>query len=178
MAAHNDKDKNNVLESEADLSPARFNVPVKSIHREQDAQIVSLVAIERLAETLDGDDVRETVAYVPNYLEFEGLLHVKDEERDLFAHLAERAMVEDGFGDIPAALQGAHEAGDAYCCMLMADRRSSRLQLPGPRLRRVSAPSAGVREQCACAAVAVPSRYGRYGRYGGTPVRHGVSFYP
>ena len=171
MAAHNDKDKNNVSESAADLSLARLNVPVEFIHREQDPQIVFLVAIEQLAEALDADEVRETAAYPPNYLEFERPLHVEDEEPDLFPHPAKRVMVEDGFENIPAVLQGECEAGDAYCSTLMVDCRPSRLQPPGPRLRRVSWPSAGVREQRPSAAGTAPSRYGL------TPVRHGVSFY-
>jgi len=71
MAADNDRDKYNVSQSGAELSLARFDDPVEFIHREHDRQNVVVGAIERLAEALDADDVRETAAYALKYLEFE-----------------------------------------------------------------------------------------------------------
>jgi hemerythrin-like domain-containing protein len=135
MAADHDEDKDKEPERVSEPSPARFDDPVEFIHREHDRQIVVLGAIERLADEPAADDSRETAAYALGYLERELPLHVEDEERDLFPRLAQRVTADDGFDDILAALQGEHEADDAYCRALMADlHRLAEGELPADPL--------------------------------------------
>lgn len=123
-------DKDNHMAHGFKPTPTRFDDPVEFIHREHDRQIVVLGAIERLASAPDADDAHETAAYALEYLERELPLHVEDEERDLFPRLAQRAVADDGFDDILAALQAEHAADDAYCRALMGDLR--RLAGGGP----------------------------------------------
>ncbi len=101
-----------------------FREPVDFLCADHFRRRVICRFLDEIALDPDGPDVARLASVALDYIEHDYLLHVADEERDLFALLRKRCVPEDRLDTILSVLSEEHERDRELSLLLTAGLRS------------------------------------------------------